>query len=79
MKKEMTIGEKYDPIFKVETSEEATAYFEECVQQRMMSSYTRSESIAIEKANISHYARYGSVESDNRVRELFSDAFREVV
>lgn len=65
-------GQRYDPIWRVTTEEEAAAYFEECVDWQMrMGGYSREEAVNIEKINIGYWAGYGPMEDMQRIHKLF--------
>ena len=71
MKENITIGEKYGPAMKIETQEEADAYFKACVLHTMSFGSTRQEAEEIEKANLGYYAGYYDHETADRVMRLF--------
>ncbi len=68
----LTIGEKYRPVAKVKTREEAMEYFEELVQYNMeVSDHSQEQAIDIEKQNIGYYAGYYDRETMQRIHKLF--------
>ena len=73
MNEELTIGEKYGPIWKITTVEQARAYLEECIAHTMSRNpqMTREEAERIERQNIGFYAGHGDIESARRVMVLF--------
>ena len=71
MKELITAGEKYGPAMKIETQEEADAYFEECVQHTMSLGKSRETAEEIERQNFGYYAGYCSTETQGRINRLF--------
>ena len=71
MKSEITLHEKYGPAMKVETKEEADAYFEECVAHCMTFGKSREDSERIERSNIGYFAGYYDFETRQKVERLF--------
>lgn len=71
MKRDITIGEKYDPVLSMTTKEEAHAYFEACVEHTMEFGSSREEAESIERQNIGYYAGYADSATMRRVHELF--------
>ena len=67
----MTYGEKYDPAMKVQTQEEAAAYFERCVTHTMRFGKTRQEAESIERSNIGYFAGYYDSKTAARVYRLY--------
>lgn len=71
MKKDITIGEKYGKAMKITDRDEASAYFEECVQHTMSFGKNREDAEKIEHENIGYYAGYYDQETAKRVNSLY--------
>lgn len=74
MKKNITIGEKYQPAMEILTQEEADTYFEQCVKHTMrhgVEKHTRAEAEKIERGNLGYFAGYYGSETRERVERLF--------
>ena len=69
--KVITYGDKYTPAMKIETQDDADAYFEACVQHSMLYGTSRKKAEAIERENLGYYAGYFSDEVQQRVNRLF--------
>ena len=71
MKRDITIGEKYDPAMKIMDRVEADRYFEECVQHTMSFGKCREEAESIERQNLGYYAGYYDHQTRLRVEKFF--------
>ena len=69
----VSIGQKYGPITKIKTPEQAREYLEACVSHRLRISpkMNRQEAIEAERDNIGYYAGYFSHEERKRIERLF--------
>lgn len=73
--KETTYGDKYRPAMNVKTKEEASRYFEACVEHLMKyGKKTRKEAEKIERANIGYWSGYYDKETMKRVQDLYEAA-----
>ena len=69
---EITIGESYGPCTRIETQEEADAYFERLVERNMRTSdHSRKQAEEIERGNIGYFSGYYDPKTMVRVQELF--------
>jgi len=67
-----TILEAYEPAMKITTQEEANAYFEQLVNERMAEGkVSREKAESIEKQNLGFYAGYYDDATRVRVEKLF--------
>src|SRR5688572_9962962 len=67
----ITYGRKYDIAMRVNTQEEADAYFERCVLHTMQFGKTREEAEKIERDNLGYWAGYFDNDTRARVEKLF--------
>jgi len=74
MKKDITIGKKYGKAMNITNSDEASIYFEECVQHTMSFGKSREDAEKIERENIGYYAGYYDQETIKRVNSLYGAA-----
>lgn len=68
----MTLGEVYGPAMKIETKDEADAYFEKLVKRNMSTGTSREVAEKTERSNLGYFAGYCSNETRERVERLFS-------
>ncbi len=72
MSKWITIGEKYRPAMEITDQEEASLYFERCVQHSMLCGNSREKAEFIERQNLGYFAGYYDTETRERVERLFA-------
>lgn len=70
--KEITIRDKYGPAMEINDPDEASAYFEDCVEHNMSFGNSREEAERVERINLGYYAGYYDHETRLRVERLFS-------
>ena len=72
-KTQITIGEKYNPIWDITTTEQVRSYFEECVRHTLQCrpELSRAAAESIERQNIGYYSGYGNATEARRVLTLF--------
>ena len=69
----ITMGDKYRPAMEITTKNEATEYFERCVEHTMrIGGKTREEAESLEKKNIGYFAGYYDHETRMRVEQLYN-------
>ena len=66
-----TIGCLYGPAMKIESQEEADAYFERLVAYSISFGNSREKAEGIERANLGYYAGYYDNATRRRVERLF--------
>lgn len=67
-----TIGEVYGPVIEITTEEDARAYLEELITERMqLFNETRDRAAYIVHLNLGYYSGYFSEETRQRIQKLF--------
>ena len=69
---DVSVGDKYNEVWKVKTREQAAEHFGRCVRHAMMHlGSSHEEAIRDEKQNIGYYAGYGSDKHRARIEKLY--------